>query len=373
MDRSETRRPERGSGSGLAAVGLALGLALTARTLWRRRSAVDLAGQTALVTGGSRGLGLLLARELARAGCRIAICARDAEELARARRMLEEDEGAQVLDVVCDVSDPQQVERMVAEVLRRYGRIDILINNAGIIQVGPLAEMTRADFSRALDVMFWGVVQPTLAVLPQMRERRQGRILTISSIGGKVSVPHLLPYASAKFAAVGFSEGLRAELAREGITVTTVAPGLMRTGSHLNAVFKGRQNREFTWFSLGASLPLVSMDAERAARQIVDALRHGEAERVLSVPATLLARFHGLFPGTTANILGLVNRFVLPKPGGDPSTAARGRQIEARSPSRVRDTLTTLGRRSAARFNERPGPDGAAASDTAVPSATARS
>lgn len=100
-----------------------------------------------------------------------------------------------------------------------------------------------------------------------MRARRRGRIVNITSIGGKVGMPHLLPYTCAKFATVGLSEGLRAELGREGIRVTTIVPGLMRTGSHLKAMFRGQHEQEFTWFSLGASLPLVSMGAERAARQ----------------------------------------------------------------------------------------------------------
>ena len=245
---------------------------------------------------------------------------------------------------------------MIEEVTRQFGRIDILINNAGIIEVGPLDEMTIEDFQQAHDVMYWGTVQPTLAVLPRMRERRHGRIVNITSIGGKVSVPHLMPYSAAKFATTGFSEGLRAELAGTGITVTTIAPGLMRTGSHLNAAFKGRQAREFTWFSLGASLPLVSMDAERAARQIVRAMRRGEADRTLTVPATLLAAFHGVWPGTTAGIFGVVNRFILPSSGGSGTRADRGMTVENRSPSAVRDGLTEWGRDAAERFNEHPGP-----------------
>lgn len=344
---------------GWVAGGIALltgaGVALAARAVVERARAADLSGQVALVTGGSRGLGLLLARELGRQGCRLAICARDPAELERARATLEAD-GLEVLALPCDVSDRDAVQRLVALVLARFNRIDLLVNNAGIIQVGPVQRMQVADFEQALGVMYWGVVFPTLAVLPGMRARRAGRIINITSIGGKVAVPHLLPYTSAKFAAVGFSEGLRAEVAREGITVTTIAPGLMRTGSYVNALFKGRQAGEFTWFGLGSSLPLLTMDAERAARQIVGAARRGEAERVLTVPATLLARFHGVFPGTTSQVMDLANRLVLPPPRGA-RTATPGHAVEHQSPSRVRNALTTMGRSAADRFNER-GPSG---------------
>ena len=133
-----------------------------------------------------------------------------------------------------------------------------------------------------MGVMFWGTLYPVLAVLPQMRARRRGRIVNVTSVGGKVAVPHLLPYAAAKFAATGLSQGLRAELARDGITVTTVAPGLMRTGSFLNAYFKGQAVREFAPFAVLSTLPFFSIDARRAARQVV-----GAAKRSASWPSRL--------------------------------------------------------------------------------------
>jgi hypothetical protein len=181
--------------------------------------------------------------------------------------------------------------------------------------------------------------------------------VNITSVGGKVSVPHLVPYGCAKFAAVGLSEGLRAELADAGIRVTTVVPGLMRTGSHLNAEFKGRQEAEFVWFGLAASLPLLSMDAERAARQIVRAVRRGDSEVILTLPANLLARFGGVLPGLTADLLGLVDR-VLPKADGE-RAPARGIEVQERLDSRVLNALTALGRSAARRFHQHPGPGGA--------------
>jgi short-subunit dehydrogenase len=333
----------------------ALGLGLVGREVARRLGEADLRGQVALITGGSRGLGLLLARELGREGCRLAICARDESELARARDDLER-RGAEVLTVTCDLADRVQAEHLVEEATRHFGQVDVLVNNAGIIQVGPLQTMTLEDFEEALGVMFWGAVYPTLAVLPQMRQRRSGRIVNITSIGGKVSVPHLVPYNCAKFAAVAFSEGLRAELGRDGIVVTTIVPGLMRTGSHLNAYAKGEQEAEYGRFALAATLPLVSMDAERAARQIVQATKRGEPERILSIPANLMARFHGLFPGATAQLFDLVNRLALPPPDGSGAAKARGMEIQERIGSPLLDRLTTLGRSAARRFNQHPGP-----------------
>jgi short-subunit dehydrogenase len=328
--------------------GAGVGLALAGRELYGRWREADLRGQVALITGGSRGLGFLLAWEFARQGCRIAICARDEEELAEAQAELAAG-GAEVLTLTCDVTDRAQVARMVQLATGRFGGVDILVNNAGIIEVGPAQAMEVADYEKTMAVIFWGTLYPTLAVLPQMLERRGGRVVNITSIGGKVSVPHLLPYNCAKFAAVGFSEGLRAELAKDGVVVVTIAPGLMRTGGHVNARFKGRHEQEYAWFSLGASLPFISMDAERAARRIVRAAKRGESEVTLSVPANALALFHGLFPGTTADILGLVNR-LLPAGEGPESGSEPGREVQERVRSRLLETLTTLGRSAAERY-----------------------
>jgi len=220
-----------------------------------------------------------------------------------------------------------------------------LVNNAGTIQVGPIHTMTIEDFENAMDVMFWGTVYTTLAALPHMRQRGSGRIVNITSIGAKVSVPHLVPYSCAKFAAAAFSEGMRAELHGTGVKVVTIAPGLMRTGSYLNAVFKGAEQGEAAWFSVSASMPGISMSARRAADQIISATRTGRAERILSLPANLLARFHGIFPGITSEILGLVNHTL---PSGS-SKVERG----AESPVLQRIVpffLTKLGRDAAKEF-----------------------
>ena len=199
------------------------GAVALAKFVWRKMTEYDLRDKTVLVTGGSRGLGLVLAREFARNGAQVAICARDEEELEKARVDLLE-RGADVMTVQCDVTKNEEVENMVNRVHERFGKIDVLVNNAGTIQVGPLEVMNRKDFKKAMKAHFWGPLNTILAVLPEMRERQDGRIVNISSIGGKIAVPHLVPYSASKFALVGLSKGLRAELRKDGIVVTTVCP-----------------------------------------------------------------------------------------------------------------------------------------------------
>ena len=286
---------------------------LLAATLYaNRRGSYELAGRTVLITGGSRGLGLILARQAVAEGARVAICARDAQELERARQELARG-GAQVLALAHDLTNADEVRTMVAEVQQQLGSIDVLVNNAGIIMAGPLDHMEIRDYEESLNVHFWAPLHAMQAVLPDMRRRGEGRIVNIASVGGKVAVPHLVPYSAGKFALVGLSEGFRAELLEHGIKVTTVCPGLLRTGSPRNAIVKGQHEQEYAAFSIADSLPAVSMNAERAGREIWNACRRGEAEVILSLPAKLLSAFHGLLPGTTANVLSWLNR-ALPGP-----------------------------------------------------------
>lgn len=325
-----------------------------ARAFIQQRRQVDLGGQIVLITGGSRGLGLALAREFGKHGCRLALCARDAGELAQAKQDLET-QGYEVFTAVCDITDRTQITQLIADVTAHYGQIDVLVNNAGVIEVGPVQNMQRSDFEDAMNVDFWGSLDTILAVLPQMQARRSGRIVNITSIGGKVAFPHLLPYAAAKFAATGLSEGLRPELARDGIIVTTIVPGLLRTGSYFNALFKGNKAGEFAWFSIGDNLPGGSISAERAAREIVAATRQGQAERILSVPASLLSRAQGLAPGATGNLLTLINNAVLPAPSDKPGSdiISPGKDADPSVPLHPAfDAATALGRSAADRLNE---------------------
>ena len=333
----------------ITAAGLSAGWAV--REMVAKKKEEKLAGQVVLVTGGSKGLGIALARQFAAEGCRLAICARHREELHSAKRELES-RGAQVIAVPCDVSDEVQVKAMIAEVEERFGQIDILVNNAGQIQVGPVTAMTVQDFDSAMKVMFWGVVFPTLALIPGMVKRKSGKIVNITSFGGKVSVPHMVPYTCAKFAATGFSEGLRAELGKEGIQVSTIAPGMLRTGSFANALFKGKQEKEAKWFSTGASMPLLTMSADAAAKKVVTAVKRGEAEKVLTSGAKALSGFHGLFPGAAADILGFIAAALLPGATGPTGTKA-GRDLGGLKTPAM-NLLLTLGRTAAQRYRQKP-------------------
>jgi short-subunit dehydrogenase len=309
-------------------------------------------GEVALVTGGSRGLGLLLAKELGLAGCRVAVCARGAEQLREAKAWLKRAE-VEAETFVCDVSQRGAVDALVEAVEARLGAVDVLVNNAGTIQVAPIENSTLEDFEAAQGAMFWGPLHTTMAVLPGMLRKGKGRIVNVTSLGGLVSVPHLIPYGAAKAGAVALSEGLHAELASKGIRVTTVAPGTMRTGGHVNARFRGRSGDEYRWFALAASLPGISVSAERAARRIVRAAIRGEAFVVIGAAAKAAAVAHGVAPGAMSDALGVVSRLLPPAGGG---AAHTGAEIGAASSSRWLAALTKLGRNAEGRLQHRPQP-----------------
>lgn len=299
----------------------------------RRRRKITLSGRGVLITGGSRGLGLELARAFGEEGARIALLARDEEELQRAADDLESRDIA-AITVPCDLRDEQAVQAAVDEVARRLGRLDVLVNNAGVMKVGPLEHMRLDDFKDAMDVHFYGPLVASLAARPYLAERGGGRIVNITSIGGRVAFPHLSPYTASKFAAVGLSEGLRAELAKEHIYVTTVIPGLLRTGSPRNVDFKGQHEKEQSWFTVSDSLPLVSADAARTAKRIVEACKHGDAELYITPQAKVAAVGQAAFPGVMARVLALVDR-VLPSARADhePSSQKGSESESSVSPS----------------------------------------
>ena len=320
-----------------------LGLAFWGVRQFRR---FHLAGRTVIITGGSRGLGLALARAFLRRGAKVALLARDAEALQRAQELLA---GRGEVSVhPCDVRDQAQIQQSVNQVRNQFGAIDVLVNNAGTLTVGPMDTMTADEYRESLEVFFWGPLYATLAVLPEMRKRGSGRILNISSIGGKISVPHLLPYSVGKFALAGFSEGIRAELMRDNVYVTTVYPGLMRTGSPRNANFKGKHRAEYTWFLLSDAMPGLSISADRAARQIVRACEYGKSELIITLPARLAIKLHQLFPGISSLALAAVTSG-LPTPGELGQGRAKGWESTT---SLTESWLTALDRCAAQRNNQ---------------------
>jgi short-subunit dehydrogenase len=291
-----------------------------------------------------------MAEEFGRRGAKLVLTARDPWELERARQSLVE-RGAvrsaeEVLAIPADLRQVEEAKQVVERATEHFGRVDVLVNNAGVITVGPVENQRIEDFHAVMEANFFTGVHCALSVLPQMLERRSGTIVNIASIGGKIAVPHMLPYTASKFAAVGFSEGLHAELRAKGVHVLTVCPGLMRTGSHVSAQFAGDAEREYRWFSLAANLPGVSTSAACAARRIVRAVAAGETEIAITPQAIVAARLASVAPEAVALAMSMVNR-LLPK-----ATTGKGTQRGADVRGMETKPAETVGDAAARRYNQ---------------------
>ncbi|MFG3045180.1 SDR family NAD(P)-dependent oxidoreductase [Streptomyces sp. NPDC048241] len=320
-------------------------------------------GMSALVTGGSRGLGLLTAARLSARGCEVTILARDSDELARAMGWIRRRTGRTVRAVVCDVRDEAAVSAVVEETVAATGGLDVVIANAGVIQVAP-AEAAGSDaFRDAMATIFDGTLYTCLAALPHLRRSPAGgRLGLIGSVGGLVSPPHLVPYSCAKAAVRALGEGLQAETAGSAVSVTTVHPGLMRTGSHLQAEFGGQAEAEYAWFSTLAGTPVLSMDAERAAEKVVRAVERRRTRVVLTPAARLASVAHGVAPAVTTRATGLAARTLPWSPADDhPRPLRQGHSLRTPRTPTWRRALNKAGRalndRAARRYNQQtPGP-----------------
>jgi short-subunit dehydrogenase len=308
-------------------------------------------GSVAVVTGASRGLGFAMAMRLAERGAKLCVCARDGEALERAAAQMRE-RGAEVAAVPGDLTEEETAARLLATAEERFGGVELLVNNAGLIQVGPLDAVGEPEFRRAMELMYFAPLRLILACLPAMRARGGGTVVNIASLGGRTAPPHLLPYVGAKFALTGLSEGLRAELGHAGVSVTTVVPGLMRTGSHLGAEFRGRTEREYAWFATAAGLPLLSMDADRAAEKVVSAAERRRPEIALGAAAKVVARVHGVAPATTTRALAGAARLLDAWTARDQASPSprSGAEAAAQLDSRLVGALTTLNDRAAGRL-----------------------
>ena len=332
----------------LGAVGvtlMAMGL-LGARAARRRMRRYSFRNRSVIITGGARGFGFALAHRLAREGARLSLLARTGTDLERALFRLQA-LGAVVSVFECDVRDENAVRRTVDRVVRLRGRIDVLINNAGVIQMTPFEHAAHDDFANSLQTHFWGPLYAIEACLPYLRATR-GRILNIASIGGRVAVPHLMPYCVGKFATVALSEGLHAELARDGIVVTTASPGLMRTGSHRNVVVRGQHKSEARLFAAMSATPLTSMRADRAARIVLDAVRFGRAHVSPGWQARMLEAMHALAPELLATLMTVAAARLLPgaAPGAGGNQARLSRDLDLGAVTSVFPS------RAAAAFNQ---------------------
>lgn len=320
---------------------LAVGLV---RAGLRRSRRIPLRGAKVLLTGGSRGLGFAAARRFVRQGADVAICARDEAELDRASAALRDiaqsvararNRGtvSKVVALRGDVTDRRAAAHLMQAVVAQFGRIDVLVNCAVEIAVGPVEALNATDFQHAFRAIFFALYQPIMAALPHMKARRFGRIVNVTSVAGKAPIPHNAAYVAGKFATTGFSAVCAAELRKYGIRVSTVLPPPLRNGAWLNGSYKGVPEEELSWFARALQSPLTSANPERAAKAIVEAARFGDVERMVTPLSFLQARLHANWPSLSIALAAFLDRRFMPRlpPSGRVLPAASGEEIVSTS------------------------------------------
>ena len=247
---------------------------------------LGLKDKVAIVTGGSEGIGKATARQLAREGVRVAICARRAEVLQRAVEELKQ--AGEVIGIQADVSSTQDVQRLVDEVAARFGRIDILVNNAGTSAANRFEEIGDAAWNADLELKLHGAIRTTRAALPHLK-REGGRIINITTPGGKAPPAGSLPTSVSRAAGIALTKALSKELAEHGILVNTVCVGLIKSAQQERGAAGRGLSPDDYYQKLGKSVPLQ---------------RVGEAEEVANVITFLASAAASYVTGTSINVDG---------------------------------------------------------------------
>ncbi len=205
----------------------------------------NLEGKVALVTGGSRGLGLAMARGFAECGADIMICSRNEEELATASEQIGHGLDVKVEYRICDMLDRASVDALASEALAVMGKVDILVNNAGINQPQPIDQIDDSVWDKIIEVNLTSIMRLTRALVPQMKERRWGRIIHISSVLGLGSKPARNAYSATKSALIGLAKASALDLGPFGITVNCICPGPFLTNMPMS-LLSDPEKKEFS-------------------------------------------------------------------------------------------------------------------------------
>lgn len=253
-----------------------------------------------LITGASQGAGRATALKFARQGWDVTVTARGCDRLNTVADQIQA-VGQKALAVSTDVGNAEQVAALIEQSVERFGKIDALINNAGICLTGPAASTSLDDWRRILDTNLWGAIHTIQAVLPAMLERGQGSIVNVGSFGGKMPLPQMTAYCTSKYALTGLTESLRLELSAKGIYVGIVHPGVINSDFMERAMFRGEDaiaadsKRQQMANTLGASW--VSQP-EDIAEAVWKAIQKQQAEVVVG-PTVVATELNRLFPQLT--------------------------------------------------------------------------
>ena len=251
------------------------------RTTDTPRDPSDLTGQVAVVTGATSGIGAATARSLAAAGAKVVVSGRREDRLASLAAELERD-GREVRSVACDLGTNEGAQAVVDAAISAFGRLDVLVNNAGVMFLSPIDDADPADWDAMIRVNLLGVMYASRAALPRMRQQKSGHIVNVSSVSGRFAGPTQGGYNASKWGVNGFSEALRREVHQDGIKVTLIEPGIVATELTDHIPHEATKTRYEG--IVGQMEPLQSEDIAASIRFVVSQPRRVSINEVLIRP-----------------------------------------------------------------------------------------
>lgn len=256
----------------------------------------ELNNKVAAITGAASGIGQMLAVNLAAKGCEVAISDIDVKGLGKTAKMVEKQNGKVSIHNV-DVAQRDQVEEYAAEVLKQHGRVDMIINNAGVAVAQSVDDVSYEDFEWLFNINFWGVVYGVKAFLPYLKKQPEAHIVNISSVNGFITWPNHSPYCASKFAVKGFTETLWQELRKTNVRVSCVHPGGIKTNIARNTRFyKSPGNKMTHEQSVNAFDKMAKTSADKAADQIISGMLKNKRRILVGADAYVLDGLTRLFP-----------------------------------------------------------------------------
>ena len=263
---------------------------------------------TVLITGASQGIGRAIAQSFAENHYNVVLAARQSDRLDAAAQELEA-AGHSALAILTDVKDPVQVEHLVQKAIAHYGAIDVLVNNAGIYISGAVEEFSLADWHQAIDTNLWGYIHTTHAILPHFLERQAGTLVNIGSVGGKISLPYLVPYTTTKFAVTGLTQALRSELSPKGIQVVGIYPNLIKSNFLERAIFRGKDDQDtrdrYDQVDKILKVPGIETPAD-VAKAVLHAVKHKQNKDVVVGSANMATAFNTVFPSLMQKMFNVI-------------------------------------------------------------------
>jgi NAD(P)-dependent dehydrogenase (short-subunit alcohol dehydrogenase family) len=254
---------------------------------------LGLRGKVAIVTGGSEGIGRATAQSLGREGASVVVCARRGDVLRQAARDIAEATGADIVPIAADVTNAQEVERLVEETVVRFGRLDILINNAGTSAAAPFESVSDQAWQADLELKLFAAIRATRAAVPHLRDAGGGSVVNVLNIGAKTPGPRSVPTSVSRAAGMALMKALSKELAADNIRVNGINIGVIKSG----------QNRR-RWESMGRPGTLDDFYAEAVRRVGIPLGRVGEAEEVGDLIAFLCSARAAYISGVSINVDG---------------------------------------------------------------------